>query len=369
MRGSFQLTKVFGIDIDIHISFFLLLALFFFFMGVKGLVLIIGVFFFVTVHELCHSLVALRFGIKVKRITLLPIGGVASMSGAPKKPYQELLISLAGPASNLLVVIIFYFPLLALLGKSTLMYPLMVLTGQAKFGGDFNVIAHIYWLNLVLAVFNMIPAFPMDGGRVLRAILSFKMGHKKATRIAVRLGHIFAILFGYIGLVHGHIILLVIAVFIYMAASSEGMQVDVQESLKMYSVNDILARHFVQVTKDIPLSKVLEFMFHSHQEDFPVTEDGKLEGFITRREIIQGMHIKGKEGSVEEIMRTDIPPVTAHTRLDIVQKLFVKHNTSAMPVERLGKVVGVVTIDDINRVYLMTNDAITSRGKDKKEGK
>ena len=358
MRGSFRLTKIFGIDIDVHVSFFLLLALFFFFMGAKGLVLMVGVFFFVTVHELCHSLVALHFGIKVKRITLLPIGGVASMAGAPKKPYQELLISIAGPASNLIVVILFYFPLLALLGKSTLMYPLLVITGQAKFGADFNVIAHIYWLNLVLAVFNMIPAFPMDGGRVLRALLSFKMGHKEATKIAVRFGHIFAILFGYLGLVHGHIILLVIAVFIYMAASSEGMQVDVQESLKMYSVNDVLARNFVQVTKDITLSKILEFMFHAHQEDFPIVEDGKLLGLVTRREIIQALHVRGKEATVGEVMRTDIPPVGAATRLHVVQKLFIKHNTSAMPVEKNGKIAGVVTIDDINRVYLMTSEAL-----------
>ena len=117
MRGTFRLVRVLGINIDIHSTFFLLLAFFFLVMGVKGLILIVGVFFFVTIHELCHSLVAARFGIKVKQITLLPIGGVASMPEAPAKPYQELLISLAGPLSNVVVLIIFYYPLYALLGN------------------------------------------------------------------------------------------------------------------------------------------------------------------------------------------------------------------------------------------------------------
>ena len=129
--GSFRVARVFGIDIDIHLTFFLLLAFFFVAMGLNGLILIIGVFFFVTLHELAHSLVALYFGIKVKRITLLPVGGIATMSEIPKKPYQELLISAAGPLSNLLVVVVFYYPLYMILGGEKLMYPLLVMTGQA----------------------------------------------------------------------------------------------------------------------------------------------------------------------------------------------------------------------------------------------
>ena len=338
MRGSFRLTKIFGINIDIHFTFFLLLMLFFVLLGPKGLILILGVFFFVTVHELCHSLVALHFGIKVKRITLLPIGGVASMSEMPTKPYQELLISLAGPLSNILIVIIFYYPLYLLLGKETLMYPFMVLTGQAKFTGSFNVLAHIYWINLILAVFNMLPAFPMDGGRVVRAILSYRMSYQEATRVAVRMGHIFALLFGYIAIVHGHIFLLVIAVFIYMAASSEGIQVDVQETIKKYAVQDVLAKEFVHVSPRTPLSKILEVMFHTHQEDFPVLEDGKLKGIITRREVIQGVHVRGKDIKVSEIMRTGVPTVKARTKLHEVRKIMQKYNISAIPVEKNGKI-------------------------------
>lgn len=356
MRGTFHLIKIFGINIDIHITFFLLLGFFFLLLGFKGLVLIVGVFFFVTVHELCHSLAALHFGIKVKQITLLPIGGVASMSEIPSKPYQELVISLAGPLSNVLVIAVFYYPLRALIGNEALMYPFYVITGQVKYTGQFNVLAHIYWINLVLAVFNMIPAFPMDGGRVLRAVLSYRMNYKEATAIAVRLGHIFALLFAYIGIVRGNIFLLLIAAFIYMAASSEGLQVKVAETIKRYSVRDVLARNFIHIKKDVTLSKILEFVFHTHQEDFLVMEDGRLEGVITRRDVMRALHEKGKEVTAGQIMRTDIPPVEVDQKLHVVQKLMLKHNTSAMPVKKRDNIIGIITLDDINRIFIMMSE-------------
>ena len=356
MRGTFRLARIFGIDIDIHVTFFLLLGFFFLILGPKGLVLILGVFFFVTVHELCHSLAAAHFGIRVKRITLLPIGGVASMPEVPKKPYQELVISLAGPVSNLLIVIVFYYPLKAILGQQALMYPLQVITGQAEYSGQFNVLAHVYWINLVLAVFNMIPAFPMDGGRVLRSLLSYRVGFKKATAIAVRFGHIFALLFAYLGIVYGHIFLLIIAVFIYMAASSEGMQVDVQETIKEYTIKDILNRDFSHVAPDTTLAGILEKMFHTHQEDYPVMQDGHMVGFVSRREVFRGMHELGKEANAGAVMRKDIPSVKMTERLHAVQKLMQQYSTHALPVVYKGAVVGVVTLDDINRVYVMMHE-------------
>lgn len=357
MKGAFRLARVMGIDIDIHVTFFLLLALFFIVMGPKGIVLILGVFFFVTVHELCHSLAAAYFGIKVKRITLLPIGGVAAMPEMPKKPHQEFIISIAGPLSNIAIVLIFYYPLLALLGKDTLMYPFLVITGQAKYSGQFNVIAHIYWINLVLAAFNLIPAFPMDGGRMLRSLLSTRMSYKEATSIAVRLGHIFALLFAYLGIVNGHIFLIIIAVFIYMAASSEGFQVNVQETIKKYTVQNILAGDFISIDPETPLSKVMELMFHSHQEDFPVLEEGEMKGFITRREVVHGLHTVGPGAKVSEVMRRDVPIVKVTEKLSNVQKLMQKNMTTAMPVSRSGKVVGVVTLSDINRIYVMVSES------------
>lgn len=226
MRGTFRLVRVFGIDIDIHITFSLFLVFFFLLHGIRGLALIVGVFLLVTIHELCHSLAAVCFGIKVRHITLLPIGGIASMPPVSVKPYQELIISLAGPLSNVLILVFFYYPLSLFLSRDILIYPLLVIIGKARYIGEFNVLAHIYWINLILAVFNMIPAFPMDGGRVLRSILSYWIGYNRATVVAVRLGHVFALLFAYLGIVHRHVFLLIIAVFIYISASNEGFRLE-----------------------------------------------------------------------------------------------------------------------------------------------
>jgi len=213
MRGSIKLFRVFGIDINIHITF-LLLILLVLPGGMRRVCLVLAIFCCVTMHELCHSLMAKRFGIKVHEITLLPIGGVASMSKMPDKPSQELAVSIAGPLSNLAIIVIFYYPLKMLLGPDVLFHPLSTATWPLT-------AAYAYWVNLILAGFNLLPAFPMDGGRILRAALASKLGMKKATRIAVSLGHIFALAFAYFGLVQFNLILVMIAVFIYIAASLE----------------------------------------------------------------------------------------------------------------------------------------------------
>ena len=231
MRGSIKLFKIFGISINIHVTF-LLLVLFFLSGGIKWLALMMGVFFFVTLHEVCHSLVARHYGIDVREITLLPIGGVASMSSMPEKPAQEFFISIAGPLFNLAVIVIFYNPMKSLLGPEVLFYrPLSTATWPLT-------LAYLYWINLMLAAFNLIPAFPMDGGRVLRSILTGRIGYAKATKFAVALGHIFAIGFAYFGIVDYNIVLIAIAIFIYMAASNEGRQVELKEAIKKFKIGE-----------------------------------------------------------------------------------------------------------------------------------
>ena len=236
MKGSIRLFTVFGIAINIHITF-LLLVLIVLPGGLRSLALVIGVFFFVTMHELCHSLVARKFGVEVREITLFPIGGVASMSRIPERPLHELLISLAGPLSNILVVGLFFYPMKYILGDAVLFHSLSTSTWPLTLG-------YIYWINLALAAFNMIPAFPMDGGRILRAALATRLGWIKATRIAVNLGHIFAIVFACLGIVRGNWTLVIIAVFIYMAASGEERQAEAKETLKKFKIHDILTSDF-----------------------------------------------------------------------------------------------------------------------------
>jgi len=345
MRGSIRLFRVFGISINIHVTFILLV---FFFMtgGLKWLFVLVGIFFFVTLHELCHSLVAMRFGIKVREITLLPIGGVASMAKMPDKPAQEFLISLAGPMFNIMVVAVFFLPLRRLLGDEVLFHQPSTATWPLA-------IAYVYWINLMLAAFNLLPAFPMDGGRMLRALLAAKLGIRRATRIAVNLGHLFALLFAYLGIARFNIMLVIIAVFIYTAASGEEMQVDIKETLKKFRVRDILPHNLVSVRSDATLGKVLEIIFHYRQEDFPVVDDGKLVGFVTRQDLIAGLHQFGKEKIVLDVMRREFPKVKDTDTLVRAQNLMQANGITAMPVLKDGDVIGVITMEDINRAYVM----------------
>lgn len=348
MKGSIRLFRLFGISINIHITF-LLLLIFFLAGGIKWLVLLLGVFCFVTLHELCHSLVAKSYGIQVREITLLPIGGIASMSAMPEKPRQEFFISIAGPLFNLIVVAVFYLPMKQLLGPEVLFYrPFSTATWPLT-------ISYLYWINLILAVFNLIPAFPMDGGRVLRSLLAQKMGYQKATKVAVNLGHIFALIFVYFGIVGFNIILIAIAIFIYMAASNEELQVDLKETLKKFSVKDILSPDFFTVNPDTALSKVLELIFHSHQEDFPVVEGERAVGFVTKYDIVAGMQRLGAQAMVRDVMRTDFPKLSDTDLLTDVQKIMGENGIGALPVFKDGKIAGVVTLEDIGRVYSLAS--------------
>ena len=349
MKGSINLFRVFGIKINIHITFLILPLIFYIMKGWKGVFFIMAVFMCVVLHELSHSLMAKRFGIKVPKITLLPIGGVASMEAIPEKPSQELLISIAGPAFNLILAAILYFPLRYVIGREALSWPPSWDTWP-------KTVAYIFWMNPILALFNLLPAFPMDGGRILRALLAKKFDYRRATSIAVNFGHVFALFFGYVGLVNGNIFLIFIAVFIYMAASAEEMQVDVREAIRKFYVKDVLPDQFFTLSEEVSLAKVLDLMFHSHQEDFPVIAKHKLVGFLTRSDIIANMHQSGSEKSVKDIMRKEFPTVEPTTLLTDVQKTMLESGFKALPVLKNKKLEGIISLEDISRVYsVMSN--------------
>ena len=346
MKGSIKLFKVFGISINIHITFLLLPLFVLIIWGFKSMVLVLVLFTCVTFHELMHGLMAKRFGIGVKDITLLPIGGIASMSKMPESPKQEFIISIVGPLSNiaLAVFLLFIFYHAPWMPRRILRFP---------FAGDswLHVIALIPWLNVILAGFNLLPAFPMDGGRILRAILATRMEYRKATKIAVNIGHVFAILFGLVGLGYNRPIMILIAIFVYMAASAEETHVNLKASLKGFKVKDVLSSQFLTLEKDTLISKVLELVFHSHQEDFPVMEGSNMVGFITRSDIIAAMHKSGPAVSISAIMRTNVPAVSPEDKLLKVQRIMEEHKIKALPVAQNSVVRGVVTLEDIGRVY------------------
>lgn len=310
------------------------------------MVLVLIVFICVTIHELTHSLAARKFGIKVRDITLLPIGGVASMSKMPESPKQEFIISIVGPLSNIVIAALLYLILSSApwMPKSILRNPTLGNTWR-------HTVAMVPLINIVLAVFNLLPAFPMDGGRLLRSILATRIDFRRATKIAVYIGHIFAIFFGYIGFVYRHPFLILIAIFIYMAASAEESHVDVRETLKGYRVKDILNSQFMTLDKGTTISKVLELVFHAHQEDFPVMDGAEMVGFATRSDIILAMHKSGPATPLSDIMRVKVPYVAPEDKLTKVQRLMEENQIKALPVLRNSAICGVVTLEDIARIY------------------
>lgn len=343
MRGSIKLFRVFGISIEIHITFLLLPLLFGYISGLKGIVLILGVFLFVTLHELSHALQAKRFGVRVDSVILLPIGGVAAMGSIPEKPSQEFKIAISGPLFNFIVAVILFYPAYYLLGPE-IFFSISLESWPHTF-------AYLYWLNIILGVFNLLPAFPMDGGRILRAFLAQRMDFQKATRIAVNFGHIFSLLFAFWGITHSNFWLVIIAVFVYMAASQEEAQVDIMETLRRFKVKDILPGQYLTVTRDTPLSKVLELIFHSHQEDFPVLEDDNIIGFVTRADIISAIHQFGLNEVVGNVMRKDFPSASPRDSLTKIHKLMEESKLKAIPIIEGGRLIGIITMEDLGKIY------------------
>ncbi len=345
MNGSIRFVRVFGIDIRLHWSFIFLPLIFGMFYGIKGIVLVGIVFFLVSLHELSHSLCAKKYGIAVESITLLPIGGLASMKGVPSTPRQELLISLAGPGLNFVLALIFFVPFVALVGKDG-----MFLMG---FENWRTLVAYAYWINIMLGVFNLLPAFPMDGGRVLRSLLAIKLDYKAATEIAVTFGHAFAFVFILVGLFSRpiNIILIVIGIFIYAAASQEALFVDLRTTLHRFRVKDLLSGNFYVVEPHTTLSDIVELIFKTHQEDFPVVESSQLVGFITRKDVMAAMQRSDMSVPARQIMRTDFPAVEAGDSLEKVYALLQESMYKALPVMDKGVLKGIITVEDVARIY------------------
>jgi len=345
MRNSIKLFRVFGISVEMHISFLILPVLFWLTLGIKGVALILGVFVCVTLHELCHALQAKKFGVKADRIILLPIGGVASMGSIPDKPYQEFRIAIAGPLFNIILAAILYYPAYRFLGPD-IFFSMNLATWP-------HVIAYLYWLNILLAVFNLLPAFPMDGGRILRALLARVMTLQKATRIAVGFGYLFIFLFVAWGIMVGNIWLLIIAFFVYISATQEASHVEITETLKRLKVRDILPDGYLSVEPDTKLSKVLEMVFHSHQEDFPVMESGLLAGIVTRADIISAIHQFGVDKTVGDIMTRNFPAAGPSDSLTKIHKLMEESGLRAIPIMEAGKLLGLITMEDLGKIYAL----------------
>lgn len=353
MQWSYKVLSVFGIPLKLHITFPMLIlayaALFGYEYGltaaVRGATLVLLLFVCVVLHELAHSRQAQKYGVKVRDVTLLPIGGVSNMEHIPEDPRQELKIASAGPLTSLAIGI-----------------TLLIIDRVAGLNiFDFNITkiatswtylpVYLGWINIFLAVFNSLPAFPMDGGRVIRAYLAQRMNYARATRIAASIGKAFAIIFGIAGLLINPI-LIFIAFFVYLGASSEEQAVMVGEGLKGLKVKDVMNTQCVPISADTSLAQLVEKIFHGTCRGIiPVTEQGRYIGLASQENILSAIHEHGLAVHVGRIAKQGLPIVSPEDTLYEVYKRMQRDQEKAYAVMDHGELVGIISLEDLGRAY------------------
>jgi Zn-dependent protease/CBS domain-containing protein len=361
MGGSFKIGRAFGIDVKVHWTFFLLLAFFGFTAyqnsgslpsALLTVGIIVALFVCVLLHEFGHALVAQRLGIETADITLLPIGGLARLKSLPERPWDEVKIAIAGPLVNVVLAPIFFG--IALLLGGSLTAPANILEGVRSAG---QVFAYLGYINVALVVFNLIPAFPMDGGRVLRGLLATRLGTIRATDIASAVGQAFAAAFFLLGLLGGNLLLALIAVFIFFGASGEAQLVRQREQMRGLLVSDVMGTRprLETVTPYHTFGQVLDSVIHGYQEDFPVVdEDANLVGMLTRSEIMTAAHSPERYASVRDLMKTDFPTISPDADLFTDgARILQETDLKALPVLRGGELVGMLTMDDVGQAALL----------------
>lgn len=357
MGWSISLGRIAGTEVRIHLTFFLLLAWLGITAGARGgqaaaldaIVFILAVFACVLAHEYGHVLTARRYGIGTRDITLLPIGGVASIERMPDNPSQELLIAIAGPAVNVVIAALLF----GLFGAS-LQPDRMSATADVH---SIDFVSRLALVNVMLVLFNLIPAFPMDGGRILRAILATWMERVDATRLAARIGQAVAFGLGFLGL-FGNPILLFIALFVFLAASHETYAVELGEATKGVAINRATITSFVRLDTQASVGQAVEALLSTTQREFPVTDGAdRMRGVLTRDGIIKALAATGPSTPVIEVMERDISTVNARAPLsEAVAALQTSGRTLVGVIDDEARVIGIITLENLAE-YMMVNEA------------
>ena len=364
MKWSWRIGRVFGVDLYMHATFLLLLAwvAYLFYSqrqlvsdAVTGLIFIVLLFTIVVLHELGHVLTARRFGIQTRDITLLPIGGVARLERMPSDPTQELLVALAGPAVNVVLAILFFVALMVLRGPAALS-PAEI---KPLFSVEGSLITKLMLVNVSLAVFNMIPAFPMDGGRVLRAFLAMNMDYVKATQIAASIGQFLALMLGFIGL-FGPFLLIFIALFVWMGAAQEASMVQMQSALGGIPVGHVMITNFDTLSPGDPLGKAIDRIMAGFQQDFPVVEGDQVVGVLTRAQLMRALAQQGQSGLVRDVMQREFETAAPGEMLERVLTRLRECECQSMPVTKDGRLVGLMCSDNVGE-FLMIQAALGGR--------
>jgi Zn-dependent protease/predicted transcriptional regulator len=348
MRWSIKIGRIAGIDVFIHTTFFLLIGWIGFSYWIDtrnltavttGVGFLTAIFMCVVLHEFGHALAARRFGVSTKDITLLPIGGVARLEKIPEDPKQELWVAVAGPLVNVGIVILLAFWLL-------LTSTFEPITSISLTRGNFS--ERLLVANLVLVGFNMLPAFPMDGGRVLRSFLAMRTDYTSATQTAATIGQAMAFVFGFIGLISNPFLIFV-AFFVYIGAQNEAQQVLMKSFLRGVPVREAMVRQFQFLSRFDRLFRAVDILLGEIQKDIPVVDDGRIVGILTHSSIIEGVKTSGDQVQVSEVMSTEFQTADYNEMLDSVLGRLQECNCQTMPVLYNDQLVGLITLENVGQ--------------------
>jgi Zn-dependent protease/predicted transcriptional regulator len=355
MKRSLKVGSIAGIGIYLHWTFLLLIAAIFGFYYVQsqslgaalsGMGLIVGVFGCVVLHELGHALTARRFGVGTRSITLYPIGGLARLERIPSEPMKEFWIAIGGPAVNLAIA--------AVLAAA-------LLVGGGSFSPDVlqapgsHTLASLLWINLALAGFNLLPAFPMDGGRVLRALLALRQDYTQATQTAANVGQIMAILFGLFGLISFNPILLFIALFVYVGAQQESQQAVYRAFTEGTPVRQAMVTRFATLAVDDTLDDAVDALLAGTDHDFPVVRDGEIVGILRRKQLIQALSDHDRDTPVGEVADQNFFTTDPGAPLDEVFQQMNESNHSTVPVVEGPRLVGLLTLENVGELIMVSS--------------
>ncbi|HKJ59114.1 MAG TPA: site-2 protease family protein [Halobacteriales archaeon] len=361
---KFRIGSLFGIPIQLDLTFLIVLPLFAWLIGsqieglaetltmlwgvsfdvgmltagsmpwIIGIVAALGLFVGVVLHELGHSLVAMRYGFEIDSITLWIFGGIAQFTEMPEDWKQELTVAIAGPAVSVVLGAGLYAVFVAL---------------PEQFGATRFVVGYLALLNVVLAAFNLLPGFPMDGGRVLRALLNTQMGYAQATKRAAEVGKVFALLLGLVGLLGGNLILIGIAFFIYIGASGEAQQTVMKAAFEGVTVRDVMtpAADVSTVPPDETIEAFVDRMFRERHTGYPVVEHGEIVGLVTLEDAQSVRPVEREAFTVDEVMTRELAGIDASADAMTAITEMQKNGVGRLIVRERGEFVGLVTRTDL----------------------
>ena len=358
MKWSWKIGSIAGIPIYIHSTFALILL----WVGwinasrgqglvatLAGIVFVLTLFGCVLLHEIGHALMARRYGIRTRDITLLPIGGLARLERMPDDPRQEFWVALAGPAVNVVIAVILFF-LLTLQGQYEPVVRVSITAG--------SFFERIMVVNVILVVFNMLPAFPMDGGRVLRAVMAMRMDYARATQLAANIGQGMALLFAFVGLLYNPF-LVFIALFVWIGATQEAGMVRMRSALSGIPVAHAMITEFHTLAPQDPLAHAVSLTLTTAQKDFPVVDFDDVVGVLTQAELFRALAEDGQQVPVGTVMNREFETADSYEMLEPVLQRLQACACSTIPVLRSGALVGIVTADNIGE-FLRIQTAVQS---------